>query len=689
MLETVPRRSCSILISVVLGIIPAICAQAYVHSERRPGSPFLRANPDHIAIVVSDQTRAGLSNLDDGVTITSDSSPTAAILAALNRWNEIPGSALHFDNPVSVAEASAKSDEQTLITFADTPANRSIAFNAVAVTVLISTPSGNLTDTDIVFNPAFPFSTTLQPNTFDIEGTLVHELGHAIGMGHSGSVSSTMFASTGTASPDLRSLTIDDSSFAQGVYPALGPQSAGALIIDTKFNNGLSAAGVLVVAIDASSNTLLTGLSNNLGRAIIRGVPPGNYIVYAEPVNGPAEFGQFSQNIIQTSISTTFLGSADAPALLAVQPAVETKATLTLRPGVDLMNIDGAGAAPLGGFVENDFGAIVAPGGEYIFELYGEGLDDPSITLNSISFLGSGVTVSGPLEIEDDGFFGFFQLLRFQIRIDPNASEGSLSAMVRAGEQTALFTSALEIIKPTPIPSFTSDGVVNAASFASGAALSPGGIFSIFGTELGPPVESSGFFDPLSGGLIEMMQGVCVLINERPAPLFYVGPGQINAQAPADLQPGFVSVRVLRDDVSSPSVFVPVAETAPGVFLISGSNRAVVLNQNGTLNSPANPAARGSVITFYVTGAGIVDPSLATGQPAPIPGSLHHVAASVDARIGGQTTSVEFAGAAPQFVGLIQVNVRIPLTAPVGDDIELRLRAAQALSQAGARLAIR
>src|SRR5690606_39227351 len=121
---------------------------------------------------------------------------------------------------------------------------------------------------------------------------------------------------------------------------------------------------------------------------------------------------------------------------------------------------------------------------------------------------------------------------------------------------------ALEIAKPTPKPSFFTSGVVNGASFEA-VPLSPGGIFSIFGENFAP-AEGSGFFDPLSGKLIELLRGVTVLVGDRPAPLFYVGLGQINAQAPADLLPGsFVNVRVLREEVTSATRLLPVSAATP------------------------------------------------------------------------------------------------------------------------------
>jgi len=676
--------------AAVLGIVAAICVHAYVRSGRDPNTPYFVNDPGHIKLFVNSQTQAGLKTLNGATIISTDSAPTAAILAALERWSSISGTTLHFDTPSSVTTVSGATDGQSVITFVDTRSNRSITGGAVAVTRLISDSNGKLTDTDIIFNPQFEFSTTLHPDTFDIEGTLVHELGHAIGMGHAGSASSTMFATTARGSADLRTLTTDDIAYPRTVYPAPGSTNYGSLAIDIKLSNGQPAPGALVTAIDPAQNIILAGLSNTSGRALIAGIPGGSYLLYAEPANEPALPGHYSQFGVLNSIATTIAGGPDSPTVWSVVPGSETAGMLTLRPGSDTLNLVGAGGSAVGGIVESDYGFIAHPSGQYNFEIYGDGLDDPSISLSSISFLGAGVSAEGPFERDEleltDGHI--YPLLRFRINVAPTAPVGSMSIMVRLGDQLSFFTGAVEIANPTPTPSFTSNGVVQAASFES-VPLSPGGIFSIFGTELAPS-EGSGFFDPLSGGLIEILRNTAVLVDGRPAPLFYVSAGQINAQAPAGLAPGnFVTVQILRDDAASPVRFLPVTAAAPGVFVHPESSRAVALNQDGSLNSAANAAARDTVVTIYLTGAGVVAPAIATGRPAPVPPPLSHVIDGVTASINGQPAQVEFAGAAPGFVGLIQVNVRIPATSPAGDAVGLRVLAGGTASQPRTTISIR
>ena len=173
-------------------------------------------------------------------------------------------------------------------------------------------------------------------------------------------------------------------------------------------------------------------------------------------------------------------------------------------------------------------------------------------------------------------------------------------------------------------------GVVDGAAFSLPPA--PGGIFSIFGTNLAAALtQASGAALPSELG------GVRVEVNGAAVPLYFVSPGQINAQLPYDAAPGPATLRV--GGMTAPFTIAPAA---PAIFAALRQDTAVVA---------------------YVTGLGGVSPPLATGAAAPFD-TLSTANAAVSATLGGISARVLFAGLAPGFIGLGQVNVLIPPDAP-------------------------
>ena len=209
---------------------------------------------------------------------------------------------------------------------------------------------------------------------------------------------------------------------------------------------------------------------------------------------------------------------------------------------------------------------------------------------------------------------------------------------------------------PPPPPAVTPPavtGVVNGASFAAGAPVSPGSIVSLFGTLL-----AGGNASAASTPLPNSLGGTSVSIGGKPAPLFFVSPTQINAQVPWETQPGSASVIVTSNSVPSAALSFTVAAATPAIFTF-GTNRAVVQNQDYTLNNTGNPAAVGSYITAYLTGGGPLDNAVSTGAANPL-SPLSSVTAPYSATIGGQAANMLFLGLAPGFVGLYQANLQVP-----------------------------
>ena len=226
-----------------------------------------------------------------------------------------------------------------------------------------------------------------------------------------------------------------------------------------------------------------------------------------------------------------------------------------------------------------------------------------------------------------------------------------LSVEVNAAQLTvhAIGINGKEFDRSTlTLPSLGPGAVVNAASFTS--SLAPGGLVSIFGEGLATDTQAAAHYP-----LPTTIAGSTVSLNGTPLALMYASPRQINAQLPLDAR-GPAALHV--DTISGVAdATVNVSDTAPAVFP-SG-----VLHLNGTPVSISAPAMGGEIVTVYLTGLGLVNGSIAAGQPAPFSPPLT-VVSPVEVDIGNIAVTPMFAGLTPGFAGLYQVNVTVPADLP-------------------------
>ena len=228
---------------------------------------------------------------------------------------------------------------------------------------------------------------------------------------------------------------------------------------------------------------------------------------------------------------------------------------------------------------------------------------------------------------------------------------------------STLVTVVLTLDAPAP-PGI--GAVVNTASFQP--VITPGSLVSIFGESLGPPVRAANYDS--SGRYPTAFGNTTVTLNGVAAPLLYVSPSQINAIVPGSLA-GQKSAQVIvsRYGASSNTFSVPVSETSPAIFTYTpeGSTQGAPLNYRFpniyTPNSVENPAAPGSVVVLFATGAGVWEEEGANGA---IAGSIGLAARPftlkpVSLTIGGQPSRLIYAGAAPyQSLGMLQINAYVP-----------------------------
>ncbi len=207
--------------------------------------------------------------------------------------------------------------------------------------------------------------------------------------------------------------------------------------------------------------------------------------------------------------------------------------------------------------------------------------------------------------------------------------------------------------------------IVNAASLAPGyasafangrGAIAPGEIVTLFGHGFGSsrPVVNFGLFS---------------------GPVLYSSDCQINAVVPFEANPGdAIPVTVQAGTQTLGPVKLPVVIAAPGIFTTTqtGNGQAAILNQDSTVNSASNPAARGSVVSVYMTGTGALNPRIPDGSIGPLNPPFPAPVAAIGVTIGSIDALVTFAGQAPELIaGATQVNVQVPTNAPVGPAVPI------------------
>ena len=194
----------------------------------------------------------------------------------------------------------------------------------------------------------------------------------------------------------------------------------------------------------------------------------------------------------------------------------------------------------------------------------------------------------------------------------------------------------------------------------SPAPVALGSIAAIFGTGLndGSQVLFSSFGP--DGTLVTTLGGASVTVGNIQAPMFYSTSGQLGIQIPVELDgQASADVQVTVGGQTSQVETVNLTSVRPGLFTVSqdGRGTAVCLHTDGvtpvTADLPANP---GEVVIFYGTGFGPVDPPLGTGAPS----SGNQITSSATMTIDGLSAEIQFAGVAPGFVGLNQINVVVP-----------------------------
>ncbi len=240
-------------------------------------------------------------------------------------------------------------------------------------------------------------------------------------------------------------------------------------------------------------------------------------------------------------------------------------------------------------------------------------------------------------------------------------SQVSLNARATATGFAAATVQLTGSVLPNVAPVLAPNGTLHAFSPQVGAALAPGTIVQIYGSGL-----ASGIGSASSIPLPTSLNGTSVIIGGTPAPLYFVSPGQINAQIPFNLNPAsqYQVIASANGALTTP-VTIQLAPVTPGLAAYASGALIAQHASDGTLITATSPAQPGEYVVAYLAGMGATTVPVQTGVGSPS-SPLAYAAVSPTLTLNGVTVPVAFAGLTPGLVGLYQIDFQIPPGTPGG-----------------------
>ncbi len=237
---------------------------------------------------------------------------------------------------------------------------------------------------------------------------------------------------------------------------------------------------------------------------------------------------------------------------------------------------------------------------------------------------------------------------------------------------TGLSIIPLDTLNAADRPQITAKGVVNLASYQT--SMAQNGLVSIFGRNLASTSVAG------STPLPVVLGGICVTLGTTAAPLFATSTGQINAQIPPELAAGNyqVVVRSIDKKLASAGQSITVSKYAPAVLVDPPSKQVLVFHSDGRAVTKDNPAHRDEPLVMYALGLGATKGGKVTAG-AGSPSSPLAVTDPVTVYFGNPLMKqaeviVDWSGLAPGFVGLYQLNLRVPGFHMSGDALPVMLK---------------
>jgi uncharacterized protein (TIGR03437 family) len=247
----------------------------------------------------------------------------------------------------------------------------------------------------------------------------------------------------------------------------------------------------------------------------------------------------------------------------------------------------------------------------------------------------------------------------------------SASTGVRADAQSLQLKGSVQVsgqVAANPkVPVVAAGGVLSSGDYLGSPAQ--GLLASIFGVAL-----ADGALGNSSLPLPPQLGSTLVLVSGVQLPVLYVSENQVNVFIPYELAVNSPHQLIVQR-ANAISVPVPIAifENQPAILATAGNGAGqghiyrITNAGEQVLADAASPAKAGDTLVIYSVGLGPVNPSLKSGDPAPL--SLEPITGTAAVTIGGVPAAVAFAGLTPGFSGLYQLNVTVPAGIAPGNQV--------------------
>lgn len=349
--------------------------------------------------------------------------PQTAIERAFNDWMGVTDARVAFESS-GVTSVQPGKDGQNSITFVD---DLFKGQNFLALTTNWYDDTGHMIEADIEIDPS------VVPGGYNLQLLMEHEIGHLLGLDHSGVLSSVMYPFVGRGG--IAALDSDDRVAIANLYPKGGSNLSGATLTGrvTGDNGGIFAAQV--VALNDDGEPVATALTNQQGEFELDGVPNGIYRLYAEPLDGPV-YAQNLSGIWQTakvySFPTQFAGGGP----LRVEAGKYYGNVVVNTVGSIKLNPKWIGAFAPGGSVSLGAETVgVTAGQTVVIAVGGDGFVSGMTTFE--------IPNHGFRRVSDFAYAGNYVYATFSLAHD--TPPGSVVVLVKSGNESAALTGALRV----------------------------------------------------------------------------------------------------------------------------------------------------------------------------------------------------------------------------------------------------